>query len=137
MDRISKERRSWNMSRIRSRDTSLELKVRKYLYSRGYRYRLRYDIEGKPDLVFPGLHIAIFVDGCFWHGHGCGLSTIPKTRTEFWLNKIKSNRKRDKVVESTLTSAGWNVIRIWECEIESAFDDTMRRLENMLDEGKR
>lgn len=123
------------MSRIRSRDTLLELRVRRYLYNRGYRYRIGYKIEGKPDITFPKSQIAVFIDGCFWHGHGCKLSTIPKTRTDFWSNKIESNRKRDKVVESTLVKAGWKVIRIWECEMESEFDKRMSRLEYELNES--
>lgn len=135
MDKISKKTRSWNMSRIRSSDTSPELRVRRYLYHRGYRYRIRYQIKGKPDIAFPGRHVAVFVNGCFWHGHDCKLFRIPKTRTEFWVEKIESNRKRDKVVDLTLSKAGWKILRIWECEMESDFGKTMARLEDALNKG--
>ena len=116
-DRISKARRSWNMSRIKSTNTSLELRVRRYLHSRGIRYRIGFSLEGKPDIVFPGKRIAVFVNGCFWHAHGCSLSHIPSTRTEYWGPKLRRNRERDREVRAILSSTGWRVLAIWECDI--------------------
>lgn len=130
MDRISKERRSKNMSRIRSRNTSLEISVRRFLYERGYRYRLHFNIEGKPDVVFVKKRIAIFVNGCFWHLHGCSLSRIPTTRSEFWEKKLKSNKERDERVKSALEYEGWRVLTLWECEI---MDDLSRTMSSLLE----
>lgn len=118
-DRLSTEKRSWNMSRIRSADTSLELKVRRYLYSQGLRYRLRSRLPGRPDMVFPGKKVAVFVNGCFWHRHDCRLSTVPSTRREAWMAKLEGNRIRDIKNREVLSSEGWRVVTIWECEIES------------------
>lgn len=119
------------MSRIRSADTSLELRVRKYLFKRGYRYRLKYPITGKPDIVFPKIRIVIFINGCFWHFHGCKLSTIPKTRTEFWVKKLTATRERDKLVLKEL-SREWVVVTLWECELEDKFEETMSKLEEFI-----
>ena len=98
-DRITPEKRSWNMSRIKGKDTKIEVEVRKYLFSKGYRFRKndkRY--PGKPDIVLPKYHVAIFVHGCFWHRHeGCKDATTPKTRTEFWLEKFDKNVKNDQI----------------------------------------
>lgn len=116
------------MSRIRSSNTKPEIKVRKYLYSKGFRYRIKYDIEGKPDIVFPKKKIAIFINGCFWHHHGCKNSVIPKSNVLFWENKIKANIKRDKIINETLCRKGWHVEILWECEIEKNFDILMKNL---------
>ena len=132
MDRISREKRSWNMSRIRSTDTSLELLVRKHLFARGYRYRIHFKLPGKPDIVFPRLKIAIFVNGCFWHFHGCRLSTIPKTRTDFWTEKLKKNKERDNRNIKELEKLGWNVITLWECSLEDDFNLEMKSLEEFI-----
>lgn len=113
------ERRSWNMSRIRSHDTGPELAVRRYLYSVGFRYMLNFSLPGKPDIVFPRKRIAVFVNGCFWHMHGCRLSAIPATRREFWLVKLKGNAERDRKNKTVLESDGWTVMTLWECEIEN------------------
>lgn len=121
------------MSRIRSSDTLLEIKVRKYLYSMGFRYRIHLNIRGKPDIAFPGKKIAVFINGCFWHGHGCHLSVIPKTRSDFWKDKLLINVKRDESVNRELTELGWNIIKIWECRIETDFDTTMSELTGLLD----
>jgi DNA mismatch endonuclease (patch repair protein) len=117
----SKETRSFNMSRIRSKDTKPELLVRKFLFSKGFRYRLHdKSLPGKPDMVFPKYKTVIFIHGCFWHGHeGCRYFVVPMTRTEWWLNKINTNKKRDANSEKLLTARGWNVINIWECEIKN------------------
>jgi len=116
----SKEVRSYNMSRIKGKDTKPEFIVRKFLFSKGYRYRLHVkDLPGKPDIVLPKYKTVIFVHGCFWHGHdGCRYYVVPKTRTEWWLNKISSNKSKDDNSESKLINAGWNVIVIWECELK-------------------
>ncbi len=116
----SKKVRSFNMSRIGSKDTKPELLVRKFFFTNGYRYRLHHKkLPGKPDLVFARHKKVIFVNGCFWHGHqNCKYFVIPKTRTEWWLNKI--NRTRQKDAESTmlLQVMGWKVFTIWECALK-------------------
>lgn len=133
-DRLTPERRSWNMSRIKGKDTKIEVKVRKYLFSKGYRFRKndkRY--PGKPDIVLPKYHVAIFVHGCFWHRHeGCKDATIPKTRTEFWLEKFEKNVKNDQTKQEKLRELGWKVIVIWECELKKDFLKTMEWLEQEL-----
>lgn len=120
------------MSRIRGSDTSIELAVRKYLFSMGFRYRLNYPLPGKPDIVFPGKKTAVFVNGCFWHMHGCRLSTVPKTRRDFWEAKLKSNMERDIRVDAILANMNWRVVRIWECAIESGIDSAVSDLIGML-----
>ena len=115
---MSKEQRSRNMSRIRSKNTRPEIIVRKYLFSHGLRYRINYNIPGKPDIAFPGKRIAIFVHGCFWHLHGCKYSTFPKTNVSFWENKLKKNKERDRIIEEQLNAEGWNVYIVWECELK-------------------
>ncbi|WP_026899233.1 very short patch repair endonuclease [Daejeonella oryzae] len=120
MDVHSKEIRSYNMSRIRSKDTKPELLVRKFLHSHGFRYRLHVkDLPGKPDIVLPKYKTVIFVHGCFWHGHeGCKYFVVPKTRTEWWVNKIQTNNSNDVKAEMNLISQGWRIIKIWECELK-------------------
>jgi DNA mismatch endonuclease (patch repair protein) len=133
-DKLTPERRSWNMSRIKGKDTKIEVEVRKYLFSKGYRFRKndkRY--PGKPDIVLPKYHVAIFVHGCFWHRHeGCKDATIPKTRTEFWLEKFDKNVKNDQIKQEKLRELGWKVIVIWECELKKNFMKTMEWLEQEL-----
>lgn len=120
MDRLSHEKRSALMSRVRTKGTEPELVVRSALHRLGYRYRLhRKDLPGKPDLVFPSRHKAIFVHGCFWHGHDCPRGKLPQTNTEFWKTKIDKNKARDERVVETLQSLGWEVFVVWECEIRS------------------
>jgi DNA mismatch endonuclease (patch repair protein) len=119
----SKETRSYNMSRIRSKDTKPEMLVRRFLHKNGFRYRLHVkDLPGKPDIVLPKYKTVIFVNGCFWHGHeGCKYYVVPKTRMEWWLNKINGNIANDAIAENLLKSAGWRVINIWECELKKTF----------------
>ncbi len=119
MDIISKEKRSWNMSRIRSRDTQPEKLVRSLLHRMGYRFRLhRNDLPGKPDIVLPRYKMAVFVHGCFWHRHaGCKYAYTPKSRREFWQRKFKANVERHRTVERLLRESGWRVVVIWECEL--------------------
>lgn len=131
----SAETRSYNMSRIRSRDTKPEELVRKYLFSKGFRYR-KNDVRlpGKPDIVLPKYKTVIFVNGCFWHGHtGCRYFVWPKTNTEFWRKKITGNMVRDQKNYTLLRELGWNVFVIWECELKhSAKEKTLDFLVNNL-----
>ena len=120
-DIISKKKRSWNMSRIKSKDTKPELIVRSLLHRMGYRFRLyRKNLPGKPDIVLPKYGTAIFVHGCFWHRHpNCKYAYMPKSRIGFWRNKFEENTVRDKKKHSELKKSGWKVIIIWECEIHN------------------
>lgn len=117
-DLISKERRSWNMSRIGSKNTEPELLVRSILHELGYRFRLHVrSLPGTPDIVLPRWQAAIFVDGCFWHRHqGCKYAYTPKTRLSFWKAKFQQNIQRDKRTAQALRSLGWSAYVIWECE---------------------
>jgi DNA mismatch endonuclease (patch repair protein) len=120
MDRISPQRRSENMRRIRSKDTSPELAVRRWLHGRGFRYRLhRKDLPGTPDLVFPGRRIAIFIHGCFWHGCPRCVDGTRKVKSNagYWSAKVEGNRARDARHQASLTALGWRVLTIWECEV--------------------
>jgi len=122
----SKEIRSYNMSRIRSKDTKPELLVRKFLHAQGFRYRLHVkDLPGKPDIVLPKYRTVIFVHGCFWHGHeGCKYYVVPKTKTEWWLSKINGNINKDLSSKELLHSKGWKVLEVWECELKKSIMDT-------------
>lgn len=123
------------MSRIRGKATKPEIKVRHWLWSHGYRYRLNVkSVPGKPDIVLRKYRTAIFVNGCFWHGHvGCSKYVVPKSNTEFWLTKIERNKERDQQNYKDLHDAGWHVIIIWECQLKkSIIDSTMRDVEHML-----
>lgn len=117
-DRISPEHRSWNMARIRSKDTSPEKRVRSFLHRAGFRFRLHVaELPGRPDIVLPKYRTAIFVHGCYWHRHeGCKFAYFPKSRQEFWEAKFQANLKRDAVVRQELEDFGWNVGIIWECQ---------------------
>jgi DNA mismatch endonuclease (patch repair protein) len=131
----SKETRSYNMSRIRSTDTKPEMLVRRFLHKNGFRYRLHVkNMPGKPDIVLPKYKTVIFIHGCFWHGHeGCKYYVVPKTRTEWWLNKIGGNITNDANSETILKAAGWNIIKIWECELKkSSLEETCANLLNSL-----
>lgn len=123
MDNLDPLRRSENMRRIRSKDTKPELVVRKLVRSLGFAgYRIhRKDIPGKPDLAWIGRKLAIFVHGCFWHGHDCkeGIRK-PKSRVDFWLAKIEHNRQRYHAQQTTLESLGWRVLVVWECELQNS-----------------
>jgi DNA mismatch endonuclease (patch repair protein) len=113
------EVRSYNMSMIRGKNTKSEIIVRKFLHSKGFRFRLhKKELPGKPDIVLPKYKIVIFVHGCFWHGHkNCKYFVIPKTRTQWWLNKIEGNRLNDKRNNTKLRKAGWKIITLWECQL--------------------
>jgi len=119
-DTISKQRRSELMSRIRSKNSKVELLVRSLVHRMGYRFRLhRKDLPGKPDLVFAGRRKVVFVHGCFWHWHpdpNCKQARMPKSRQEFWRPKLEGNRRRDSENRQKLIELGWEVLEIWECE---------------------
>ena len=117
-DVLTVEQRRYNMSRIRERDTRPEMVVRRGLHSRGLRFRLhRRDLPGRPDLVFARYRMALFVHGCFWHGHNCPRFTWPRTRREFWEEKITKNRGRDRRARASLRLRGWRVLTVWECAL--------------------
>lgn len=136
MDKFSKEKRSEIMSRIPSKNTKPEEIVRKYLFSRGFRYRKndsRY--PGKPDIVLPKYHTIVFVSGCFWHQHpGCKAAQMPKSNVQYWENKLKKNVKRDRSEQQQLESMGWHVIVVWECEISNKKkrEDRLKALEEEI-----
>jgi len=135
MDTVSPEQRSRNMSRVRGKNTSLELKVRSLLHRLGYRYRLhRKDLPGTPDLVFSGRRSVIFIHGCFWHGHSCARAALPTSNREFWETKIGRNKERDNQAQASLASAGWKVLTVWQCETK---DETAlrERLVGFLEAG--
>ena len=108
------------MSNITSKDTKIEIFVRKYLYRCGIRYRLhKTNLPGKPDIVIPKISHIIFVNGCFWHLHGCKRSNLPKTNTEYWHDKLSKNKQRDLENINQLKKMGWNVTILWECESQN------------------
>lgn len=117
-DRFSREQRRAVMARVRNRNTTPELVVRRLLHAMGYRFRLhRRDLPGSPDIVLPKYHTAIFVHGCFWHGHpGCPRAARPTTNVEFWNRKLDTNLRRDAQVREDLERLGWQVVVVWECE---------------------
>jgi DNA mismatch endonuclease (patch repair protein) len=118
VDVLSPQQRSFNMSRIRGRDTKPEILLRRGLHARGFRFRLhRKDLPGRPDLVFSGRRAVIFVHGCFWHGHDCPMCRLPATRADFWAAKIEKNRCRDLKAVKALGSSGWRVLVVWECAL--------------------
>ena len=125
--------RSERMARIRGRDTKPELVVRRMLHAMGYRYRLHArDLPGKPDIVFRGRKLAVFVHGCFWHRHpdpACPLARLPKSRLDFWVPKLEANRARDFANTERLEAAGWQVLLVWECELRDReqLGNTLRR----------
>ena len=118
-DTLSQTQRSYNMSRIRGKNTKPEILVRKGLHARGFRFRLHNKkLPGSPDIVLPKYGVAIMVNGCFWHGHKrCRYATKPKTNVRFWETKIARNRHRDEVTNAHLEALGWHVITVWECEL--------------------
>lgn len=124
-DTVDSETRSRMMSAIRGKNTSPEIAVRRYLHARGFRFRLhRKDLPGKPDIVLPKHHLAIFVHGCFWHRHpGCFYSTLPSSRRAFWEEKFQRNVERDERNKQALIESGWRTMIIWECGIKCCMDD--------------
>lgn len=134
----SSETRSYNMSRIRNKDTKPEEFVRKYLFSKGFRYRKNdARLPGKPDIVLPKYKAVVFVNGCFWHGHtGCRYFVWPKNNSEFWREKIIGNIARDQKNYELLRELGWHVFVIWECELKrSVMEKTLDSLINNIKQG--
>lgn len=123
-DNHSKEVRSMNMSHIRSTNSKPEEIVRKYLFSKGLRYRKNVsNMPGKPDIVLRKYKTVIFVNGCFWHQHDCGRFVMPSSNTEYWSNKISRNVERDKTNIELLKTQGWKVLVIWECQLKKKVAD--------------
>lgn len=140
MDHLSKEKRSWNMSRIRSTETKPEERVRKYLFLKGFRYRKNDKrLPGKPDIVLPKYRTVIFINGCFWHCHkGCSRANVPKSNLEYWKVKLENNVRRDLEEYQRLAELGWKVLVVWECELnKKVFSETMEKMVNNIlnDEG--
>ena len=152
MDSLSPQQRHNNMAAIHGKDTKPEMVVRKWLWTHGYRYRLNHPrLPGKPDVVLRKYRTCIFVNGCFWHGHNVQLQTaqidngqlridnsecckIPKTNREFWVNKIRRNKERDREVLRKLAGMGWHTITVWECELKPAVrEKTLQSLTYTLD----
>ncbi|KAA5534516.1 DNA mismatch endonuclease Vsr [Taibaiella lutea] len=134
-----KATRSYNMSRIKGKDTKPEMLVRKFLFSKGFRYRLHdKKLPGKPDIVLAKYKTVIFIHGCFWHGHeGCKYYVVPKTRTEWWLDKIGKNILNDEKAIAALTEKGWKVIIIWGCELKkSTIEDSLKALLVKIQKGQ-
>ncbi len=134
-DKFSKETRSYNMSQIKCKDTKPEIMVRKYLFSRGLRFRKndkRY--PGTPDIVLPKYNTVVFVHGCFWHLHdGCKYAVMPKSNVDFWEKKLYGNRERDKKNMQQLEEMGWNIITVWECQLKKDKQDkTLEKLYNQI-----
>lgn len=133
MDIYPPKKRSEIMSKISGKDTKPELLVRKFLFSRGFRYRLndkRY--SGSPDIILPKYKKALFIHGCFWHGHtGCKASRLPETKRDFWEKKINNTRVRDKRNITALENLGWNVIVIWQCQLKNK-SNRQQRLESLV-----
>lgn len=133
-DVFSKQKRSEVMSHIRSKDTGIEILVRKWLRSQHIGYRLHAKaLPGTPDVVLHRYKTVIFVNGCFWHGHGCSLSTTPKANAGLWKRKIDGNRQHDERSHAALAALGWNVVVIWECDLEAQPDKVFRRLGTILE----
>ncbi|HRI21306.1 MAG TPA: DNA mismatch endonuclease Vsr [Panacibacter sp.] len=118
----TKEQRSYNMSCIKSRNTKPEIMVRSFLHRNGFRYKLHdKNLPGKPDIVLPKYKTIIFIHGCFWHGHtNCKYYVVPKTRTEWWLDKINGNIAKDVLAVKALKKEGWKIIIVWECQLKPA-----------------
>jgi DNA mismatch endonuclease (patch repair protein) len=133
-DKLTPERRSELMSRIRSKDTAPEWVVRRLLHAMGYRYRLHYGrLPGRPDVVFAGRRIAIFVHGCFWHRHTCTLASRPKSNSAYWQQKLEGNAVRDARAQAALREAGWKTLVVWECETRGKdLEPLARRLQEFI-----
>lgn len=130
-DVMTPEQRSRCMSRVKSKNTKPEMRLRKALWAEGLRYRLRYKLPGKPDLVFVSIRLAVFVDGCFWHG--CpDHATKPKTNEGFWTTKLRENVERDQRVNWQLRGMGWNVLRLWQHDVEKDLDGVVQQIKNLL-----
>ena len=141
VDTLTPERRSWNMSQIRSKDTKPELIVRSMLHRYGYRFTVNgprnKKLPGKPDIVLPKYRTVIFVHGCFWHRHkGCKYAYTPKSRADFWRNKFDSNVARDRKSHMFLRKLQWKVVVVWECQLRTDSTRLGRRLAEVLSRGQ-
>lgn len=115
----SAEQRSKNMRAIKQKNTNPEIRIRRLLFAKGFRFRIHVrSLDGSPDIVLPKHRVVIFVHGCFWHGHQCHLFKLPSTRTEFWANKIELNKGRDERDQKELIAKGWRVLTVWECALK-------------------
>ena len=134
MDRLTPEKRRWNMSRIKGRDTKPELVIRSMLHSMGFRFKLSdKNLPSRPDIVLPKYKVAIFINGCFWHRHAkCKHATTPKSRVKFWNDKFEQNQTRDRKNLSALKKSGWMPITVWECEIKSDATAAVSRITDVL-----
>ena len=131
MDVHEPEVRSYNMSQIKGKNTKPEMLVRKFLFANGFRYKLHdKKLPGKPDIVLPKYKAVILVHGCFWHGHeDCKYFVVPKTRTEWWLNKINTNKRNDDTALASLKKDRWKIITLWECELKpNTVETTLQKL---------
>lgn len=130
MDSISPEHRSWNMAQIKGKDTKIEVRVRQYLFSKGFRFRKNDKrFPGKPDVVLPKYKTVIFVNGCFWHMHeGCKQGRLPKSNVDYWREKLGKNVENDRKHIEQIIEMGWFPITIWECELKKSFEDTMDKV---------
>ncbi|RWC91888.1 MAG: DNA mismatch endonuclease Vsr [Mesorhizobium sp.] len=137
-DTISSTDRSKLMGRIRNKNTGPELAVRKALHAAGFRFRLhRRDLPGRPDIVLPRLRLAIFVHGCFWHGHDCRRGKLPDDNAEFWVEKIDRNKARDVAAQAALSQAGWTVETIWQCQLKNGLEPLIERLRRVRERWSR
>lgn len=129
-----KKTRSYNMSRIRAKDTKPEMVVRRFLHAQGFRYKLHdKSLPGKPDLVLPKYKTVIFIHGCFWHGHeGCRYYVVPKTRTEWWVGKIERTQSNDLKICKELINRGWRIFEIWECDLKDNPQKKLLKVVEML-----
>lgn len=119
VDKVDSQTRSKMMSRVRNKNTNIEVKVRKALFAKGFRYKINdKNLPGSPDIVLPKYKAAIFVNGCFWHGHDCSKGQLPKSNIEYWKTKIIKNKKRDVENIEKLLALGWKVATIWECALK-------------------
>lgn len=131
-DHLTPEQRSRNMAKVRGRDTRPELKVRRALFAAGFRYRLHArNLPGHPDIVLARYRTAVFVHGCFWHGHGCRRSRRPRSNQEFWDRKLDRNLARDRRSQEDLAKAGYRVFVLWECELPSAIEKLIQELADL------
>lgn len=138
VDIFTKGKRSWNMSRIKGKNTKPELLLRSLLHRSGFRFRLHdKKLPGKPDIVLPRYKTVIFVNGCFWHRHsGCKYAYTPKSRQQFWLKKFESTIKRDKEKKEELKRKGWDVIVVWECDLKRNGNNVINRVSSRIKEKK-
>ena len=138
MDRLSNEQRSLNMAAVRGKNTKPEMRVRSRIHKAGFRYALhKKGLPGCPDLVLPKYNTAVFVHGCFWHGHDCPRGKRPATRKRFWNDKLDKNKLRDRLSVATLEALGWRVFVIWECSLDEGIDEIIRVLETKRSSASR